>query len=80
MESLNQFIETHIAEGISFLARLSKTSIQDKSSDTESIAVPENVYDNSLVYLGKHMKLTQAKLIKSLEKIANQVCGMFWMI
>jgi hypothetical protein len=80
MESLNQFIETHIAEGMSFLDRLSKPSIQDKSSDVEVMEVPENVYGNSLVYLGKHMKLTQAKLIKSFENTTNQVCTIYWMI
>ena len=72
METLNQFIETHITEGIAFLERLSAPNIQERAVDNEEkIIVPANVYDNSLVYLAKHMKLIEAKLNKSFENLLS---------
>jgi hypothetical protein len=68
MESLNDFIETHLTEGIAFLERLSAPNIQERAVDVEGqMQVPQNVYDNALIYLAKHIKLTEAKLKKSFE-------------
>jgi hypothetical protein len=70
MEVLNQFIETHIEDGIKFLERLSTFNIQDtKEENYEAIVVPANVYENSLVYIAKHMKMTSAKLDKAFDQM-----------
>jgi hypothetical protein len=64
MSTLNQFVETHINEGINFLERIAAPSIQERADLYQKIEVPPNVYYNALVYLSKHMKLAETRLNK----------------
>jgi hypothetical protein len=66
MESMNDFISTHIKDAVTFFEKISGL-IPEQKIDMERFKVPENALDNALVYLHKHILMCMNKLQAALD-------------
>lgn len=67
MESMNDFISTHIKDAEKFFERISEVT-PESHVDFDKYEVPENAYTNSLLFLQKHMNQVSNKINAALDE------------
>jgi len=66
MESLNEFIQSHLDNAVQFFERL---AAKPKEAPSKDIApVPDNVYFNALLYLATHIQTIQSRIDRTLNE------------
>jgi hypothetical protein len=67
MESMNDFISSHINDAEKFFEKISVVT-PESHVDFEKYQVPENAYMNSLLFLHKHITQVSTKLNAALDE------------
>jgi len=64
---MNNFIETHIKEGVEFFKRISSNNV--KSMQLPIYNIPNNQYDNALLFILEQVQSSQTVLVAHLEAL-----------
>ena len=62
MAFLNTFISMHIKSAEELFQKLALYNTSDNRIEMESLVVPDNIYDNSLMFIHKHLCMIYNKV------------------